>query len=70
MCLIFTTIKSSISEILECNRVDGMIHTHVSLISPKGKFQFDMWNCEPCDRWDWEGLNNFTILTRFNFIRH
>ena len=32
---------SSISEILECNRVDGMIHTHVSLISPKGKFQFD-----------------------------
>ena len=30
---------SSISQILENNRVTGDYHTHVSMIHPKGKFQ-------------------------------
>lgn len=27
----------------------------------EGKFQFDLWNVEPSDRWDWEGLRERVI---------
>lgn len=27
----------------------------------EGKFQFDLWNVEPSDRWDWEGLRERAI---------
>ena len=36
----------TIKKILNSNRVDGIFHTHVSLIQPKGKFQFNRQTLE------------------------
>lgn len=40
-----------IKKILKTNHVDGVFHTHVSLIKPKGKFQFNRQTLEEF----WEG---------------
>lgn len=34
-------MNSSLKQILRENYVDGIIHTHVSMLQPKGKYQFD-----------------------------
>ena len=39
-------MDKTISKILKSNRVDGIFHTHVSLIQPKGKFQFNRQTLE------------------------
>lgn len=40
-------MTSSISEILKANYVEGVFHTHVSMIKPKGKFLFNRDVFEP-----------------------
>ena len=40
----------SVEQILRDNYVDGVFHTHVSMVQPKGKFQFNRQNLE--DFWD------------------
>lgn len=47
----------SISKILNDNRADGVIHTHVSMIQPKGKFLFSRQNLEDF----WKLYNNSVI---------
>lgn len=45
----------TIKKILKTNYVDGIFHTHVSLIRPKGKFQFNRQTLEDF----WEAYCNF-----------
>lgn len=45
----------TIKKILKTNHVDGIFHTHVSLIRPKGKFQFNRQTLEDF----WEAYCNF-----------
>jgi P4 family phage/plasmid primase-like protien len=45
----------TIKKILKTNRVDGIFHTHVSLIQPKGKFQFNRQTLEEF----WEAYCNY-----------
>lgn len=45
----------TIKKILKTNHVDGIFHTHVSLIRPKGKFQFNRQTLEEF----WEAYCNF-----------
>jgi P4 family phage/plasmid primase-like protien len=45
----------TIKKILKSNRVDGIFHTHVSLIQPKGKFQFNRQTLEEF----WEAYCNY-----------
>jgi hypothetical protein len=45
----------TIKKILNSNRVDGVFHTHVSLIQPKGKFQFNRQTLEEF----WEAYCNY-----------
>jgi P4 family phage/plasmid primase-like protien len=40
----------TINKILKINRVDSVLHTHVSLVNPKGKFQFNRQTLE--EFWD------------------
>ena len=43
-------MNPSVEQILRENYVDGVFHTHVSMLQPRGKFQFnrekleDFWN--------------------------
>lgn len=39
-------MESSIEQLLRDHYVDGVFHTHVSMIQPKGKFQFDRQGLE------------------------
>lgn len=50
-------MNPSISKILNAHRADGVIHTHVSMIQPKGKFLFSRQNLEDF----WELYNNSVI---------
>lgn len=43
-------MNPSLENILKKNYVDGALHTHVSMVQPKGKFQFNRNNLE--DFWD------------------
>ena len=45
----------TIKKILKLNRVEGIFHTHVSLIQPKGKFQFNRQTLEEF----WEAYCNY-----------
>jgi len=43
-------MKPTVEQILRDNYVDGVFHTHVSMIQPRGKFQFNRQKLE--DFWD------------------
>ena len=43
-------MNPSLENILKKNYVDGALHTHVSMVQPRGKFQFNRNNLE--DFWD------------------
>ena len=43
-------MNPSIEKILKQNYVDGALHTHVSMVQPRGKFQFNRHNLE--EFWD------------------
>ena len=34
----------------------GSYHTFIGSPLSQGKFQFDLWDIKPSDRWDWNGL--------------
>jgi len=40
---------------------EGAYQTFKGSPLSKGKFQFDMWNVEPSDRWDWETLRTEVV---------
>jgi ribonucleoside-diphosphate reductase alpha chain len=37
-------------------KIDGPYETYEGSPISQGKFQFDLWNVAPSDRWDWDGL--------------
>jgi ribonucleoside-diphosphate reductase alpha chain len=41
---------------MELAAVDGHYESYPGSPISQGKFQFDMWNVAPSDRWDWAGL--------------
>lgn len=43
-------MTSSVEQILRANYVDGVFHTHVSMVQPRGKFQFNRQKLE--DFWE------------------
>ena len=43
-------MNPSVEQILRENYVDGVFHTHVSMLQPRGKFQFNREKLE--DFWD------------------
>ena len=47
---LYYKMDPSVEQILRDNYVDGVFHTHVSMVQPKGKFQFNRQNLE--DFWD------------------
>tara|TARA_B100000902_G_scaffold380960_1_gene416898 strand:+ start:125 stop:2779 length:2655 start_codon:yes stop_codon:yes gene_type:complete len=36
----------------------GSYHTFIGSPLSEGKFQFDLWDVKPSDRWDWDGLRD------------
>jgi len=56
--MIFETIYHAAMETsIEIAEVEGHYETFPGSPLSEGKFQFDLWNVEPCtDRYDWEGL--------------
>ena len=41
---------------MELAKVEGPYETYPGSPISKGKFQFDLWDVTPSDRWDWNGL--------------
>lgn len=41
---------------MECAKKEGPYKTYEGSPISQGKFQFDLWNVQPSDRWDWNGL--------------
>jgi len=56
--MIFETIYHAAMETsVEIAEVEGHYETFPGSPLSEGKFQFDLWNVQPCtDRYDWEGL--------------
>lgn len=44
-------------------KVDGAYETFKGSPLSQGKFQFDLWNVHPTDRWDWETLRAEVMAT-------
>ena len=40
----------------------GSYHTFIGSPLSKGKFQFDLWNVNPSDRWDWSSLRENIVV--------
>ncbi len=54
---IFETIYySAMCASRDLAREEGPYETYPGSPISEGKFQFDLWNVEPTDRWDWESL--------------
>ena len=54
---IFETIYFGAMEAsMELAKEDGAYETYPGSPLSEGKFQFDLWNVTPTDRWNWEGL--------------
>lgn len=54
---IFETIYfAALSASKDIAKVDGPYETFKGSPISEGKFQFDMWNVTPTNRWDWESL--------------
>jgi ribonucleoside-diphosphate reductase alpha subunit len=44
-------------------KTEGAYETFKGSPLSKGKFQFDLWNVQPTDRWDWEALRAEVVAT-------
>jgi ribonucleoside-diphosphate reductase alpha chain len=54
---IFETIyHAAMEQSVELAKKDGKYETYEGSPLSKGKFQFDLWNCKPSDRYDWDKL--------------
>jgi ribonucleoside-diphosphate reductase alpha chain len=54
---IFETIYfGAMTASMELAKADGAYETFPGSPLSEGKFQFDLWNVTPTDRWDWESL--------------
>jgi ribonucleotide reductase alpha subunit len=48
---------------MELAEVHGAYESFMGSPLSEGKFQFDLWNVQPSDRWDWQGLRKKVIKT-------
>jgi ribonucleoside-diphosphate reductase alpha chain len=61
---IFETIYFGAMEAsMELAEVHGAYESFMGSPLSEGKFQFDLWNVQPSDRWDWQGLRKKVIKT-------
>jgi len=59
---IFETIYfGAMSSSVDIAEQEGAYSTFKGSPLSEGKFQFDLWNVSPSDRWDWEGLRERVI---------
>ncbi len=59
---IFETIYfGALEASMELAMQEGAYETFSGSPLSEGKFQFDLWNVSPTDRWDWEGLRKKII---------